>query len=171
MPANTRVFRGSDATLTLSLENPELPESEVANRVIELYELSTVGRASNVEVHVTTDLKAYHEIGRRHPAQLRPGNINISGTVGRAYINGALMALLLGDGSAENRVAEPYPQPTFNLQFTVRDPAFPDTASVITVHGVKFDDWSYSLPEDDFVMEAVTFQGMFITVGDTVSEQ
>jgi hypothetical protein len=171
MAANSRVFRGSDATLTLSLDNPDFPESQEANTVIEFFELATVGRASQAEVYVTTDLKAYHEIGRRHPAQLRPGNINISGKLSRAYINGGLIHMLLGKGSALNRVAEPYPQPTFNLQFTVRDPAFPDTSSVITVHGVKFDDWNYILPEDDFVMEDVTFQGMFITAGDTVSEQ
>jgi len=165
--ANTNVFRGSDATLTLASSDPDVPEGVAANEVIEGFELSPVGRASDVEVYVHTDLKAYHEIGKRHPAQLRPGNINVSGKIGRAYINGALLRLLLGKGALPAREKEPYPQPTFNLVVSVNDPAAPGTTSVLTVHGVKLEDWAYSLPEDDFVMESVTFKGLFISVEDT----
>ena len=170
MAANTRVFRGSDAILQLAVDNPNEEEGKDANTFIEAFDLGTVGRASNVEVCVQTDLKAYHEIGKRHPAQLRPGNINISGKVGRAYINGALLSMLLGKGADPNRVNEPYAQPSFNLLLTVTDPAFPATNSVLTIHGVKFQDWAYTLPEDDFVMESATFQGMFITVADAVQQ-
>jgi len=165
--ANTNVFRGSDATLTLASSDPDVPEGVAANEVIEGFELSPVGRASDVEVYVQTDLKAYHEIGKRHPAQLRPGNINVSGKIGRAYINGALLRLLLGKGALPEREKEPYPQPTFNLVVSVNDPAAPDTTSVLTIHGVKLENWVYSLPEDDFVMESVTFKGLFISVEDT----
>ena len=48
----------------------------------------------------------------------------------------------------------------------VKDPAVPGTSSTLTVHGVKFENWTYHLPEDDFVMEAVTFKGLFISVED-----
>jgi len=164
--ANTNVFRGSDATLTLSPTDTEMPEGTVANEVIEFYQLSPVGRATGIEVYVQTELEEYHEIGKRHAAQLRPGNIHVSGKIGRAYINGALLRLLLGQGAVSERVAEPYPQPSFNLQLLVEDPATPDTTSTITVHGVKFENWAYNLPEDDFVMESVTFKGLFITVED-----
>jgi hypothetical protein len=34
------------------------------------------------------------------------------------------------------------------------------------VHGVKIDEWSYSLPEDDFVLEQVKFKGLWISVED-----
>jgi hypothetical protein len=162
--ANTNVFRGSDATLTLGVEDS--PEGTVANEVIELYQLSPIGRATNVDVYIQTELELFHEIGKRHPAALRPGNINISGRIGRAYINGALLRLLLGQGAVVERVNEPYPQPSFNLLLDVTDPAIPETSSTITIHGVKFENWAYSLPEDDFVMESVTFKGMFITVDD-----
>jgi hypothetical protein len=165
--ANTNVFRGSDATLTLAPADPDAPEGQAANAVIESFSLSPVGRASDVEVYVQTDLKAYHEIGRRHPAQLRPGNINVSGKIGRAYINGALLRLLLGDGALVERINEPYPQPSFNLVLALNDPATPGTFSLLTVHGVKLENWAYALPEDDFVMESVTFQGLFISVEDT----
>ncbi|GAB4377860.1 MAG: hypothetical protein Kow0042_26150 [Calditrichia bacterium] len=165
--ANTNVFRGSDATISISPTDTAQPEGEAANTVIEFYELSPIGRATDVEIHVNTDLEEFHEVGKRHPVQLRPGNIHVSGSLRRAYINGALLHLLLGKGASTERQAEPYPQPSFILQFRVEDPASPGVASVITVHGVKFENWSYHLPEDDFVMESATFKGLFISVGET----
>ncbi|HEX8651027.1 MAG TPA: hypothetical protein VF708_09295 [Pyrinomonadaceae bacterium] len=161
---NTNVFRGSDATLTLAVDTGA--EGDAAQEIIELYQLSPVGRATSVDVYVNTELELFHELGRRHPAVLRPGNIEVSGKVGRAFINGALLRLLLGKGALTERENEPYPQPSFNLMLDLKDPATPDTGSTLTVHGVKFENWSYSLPEDDFVMEAVTFKGLFITVED-----
>ena len=163
---NTNVFRGSDATLTLAATDTAMPEGEAANEVIEFYQLSPVGRATGVEVCVRTELDEYHEIGRRHASQLRPGNIHISGKLRRAYINGALLRLLLGKGAVPERVAEPYAQPSFNMLFRVEDPATPGTSSTITVHGVKLENWAYHLPEDDFVMEEVSFKGLFISVED-----
>ena len=162
--ANTNVFRGSDATLTLASEDN--PEGLVAQEIIEFYNLSPVGRAVNVEVNVQTELELFHEVGKRHPAALRPGNINVSGSIGRAYINGALLRLLLGKGALPEREAEPYPQPSFNLMLDLKDPAVPTTSSTLIVHGVKLENWAYSLPEDDFVMESVSFKGLFITVED-----
>lgn len=164
--ANSNVFRGSDATLTLAPNTTSATEGAEATEVIDFYQLSPVGRATNVEVYVQTDLQTYHEIGKRHPVQLRPGNINISGKFERAYINGALLRLLLGNGSEAERVAEPYPQPAFNIMLRVEDPATPGVTSIITVHGVKLENWSYVLPEDDFVMEGATFKGLFISVED-----
>jgi hypothetical protein len=161
---NTNVFRGSDATLTLAVEDS--PEGQAASEIIEFYQLSPVGRATNVEVRVDTDLEAFHEIGRRHAAALRPGNIDVRGSVGRAYLNGALLRLLLGQGALPAREAEPYPQPSFNLMLDLTDPAVPGTTSTLIVHGVKFENWAFQLPEDDFIMESVTFKGLFITVED-----
>ena len=161
---NTNVFRGSDATLTLA--NEDTPEGQAAQEVIDFYNLSPVGRAVDVEVMVQTELELFHEVGKRHPAALRPGNINVSGKIGRAYINGALLRLLLGKGALPEREAEPYPQPSFKLMLDLKDPAIPTTSSTLTVHGVKLENWAYRLPEDDFVMESVSFKGLFITVED-----
>lgn len=165
--ANTNVFRGSDATISITPSDTAKPEGEAANTVVEFYQLSPVGRATDVELFVNTELEEFHEVGRRHPAQLRPGNIHVSGSMKRAYINGALLAMLLGKGSSPDRQAEPYEQPSFILQLRVEDPANPGVSSNISVHGVKLENWSYHIPEDDFVMEGVTFKGMFITVDDT----
>jgi hypothetical protein len=161
---NTEVFTGSDATLTLAVEAG--PEGDAAKEIIEFYKLSPVGRASNVSVYVQTELETFHEIGKRHPVALRPGNIDISGEIGRAYINGALLRLLLGKGAVPTREAEPYPQPSFNLMLDLKDPAVPGNSSTLTVHSVKFENWAHNLPENDFVVESVTFKGLFITVED-----
>ncbi|MFN8475298.1 MAG: hypothetical protein U0822_24155 [Anaerolineae bacterium] len=162
--ANTNVYTGSDATLTLAVEAGA--EGDAAKEIIEFYGLSPVGRATNVEVVVTTSVQAFHEVGRRHPASLSEGNIDVSGKIGRAFINGALLRLMLGQGALVERSSNPFPQPSFNLQLLARNPALPDTNSTLTIHGVKFDSWVFNLPEDDFLMEGVTFKGLFITVED-----
>ena len=48
----------------------------------------------------------------------------------------------------------------------MENPAFPATASTVTVHGVKLDGWSFTMPEDDFVMEQVAFKALWISVED-----
>src|SRR5215469_9624263 len=110
MATNTNVFRGSDGSIVLAVDSGV--EGDAAKKVIEGYKLTPVGRATNVEVKVASDLKAFHELGQRYPTELRAGNVNISGSMGRAYINGALLNLLLGD-AAKSRPAGAFLAPTF----------------------------------------------------------
>ena len=37
----------------------------------------------------------------------------------------------------------------------------------MTLHGVKIQNWSYGIPEDDFVMERADFRALWISVEDT----
>jgi hypothetical protein len=163
----TNVFTGSNGTLTLADENT--PEGQDAKAVLDTYDLRTVGRVSNIEICIQTDLEEFHEIGRRHPTSLHPGDIHISGKVGRAYINGALLFLLQGRGSAPTAVSEPYVQPTFNMTIALNDPAVPGNTAGLELKGVKFQNWGYALPEEDFVMENVTFKALTIRVLDNES--
>jgi hypothetical protein len=160
----TNVYTGSNGTLTLA--NEDTPEGADAKTIVDLYSLTTVGRVTDVEVHVRTDLEEFHEIGRRHPTSLHPGDIYISGKIGRAYINGALLFLLLGRGANPTAIPEPYVQPTFNISLVLNDPAVPGNRAGLELKGVKFENWSYSLPEEDFVMENVTFKALTISVAD-----
>ena len=162
--AGTNVYTGSNGTLTLA--NEDTPEGADAQLVTELYQVQTVGRVTGIQVAVATDLEEFHEIGRRHPTSLHPGNIHISGAVQRAYINGALLFLLLGRGAAPTAIAEPYVQPTFNMTVTLTDPATPGNSAGLELRGVKFRDWSYALPEEDFVMENVSFKALTIRILD-----
>ncbi len=167
--ANTSVFTGAHGTLTLApLDNPE---GRDAGSIVSAYETQTVGRVTDVQVCVHTHLEAFHEIGRRFPTSLLPGNVHISGTVARAYINGALLGLLLGRKAFLPDTQEPFVQPAFNMVLRLRDPAVVaedggPVAAELVVNGVKFQNWSYHLPEDDFVLEQVTFKALSIEIID-----
>lgn len=160
---NTNVYRGSDGAITLSVEQSD--EGTKAQGVIDEYELTTVGRATNVTVEVTSDLKPFHELGQRYPTELRPGNVNVTGTIERANINGALLKLLLGE-AAGSRPAGTWVQPSFNIVLSLNNPAIPGTSNIITIHGVKFQNWSYGIPEDDFILEKAKFMALWISVED-----
>ncbi len=158
------VFTGANGTLTLA--NESTPEGQDASAIMEAYTLQTVGRVTNVEICVQTDLEEFYQIGRRHPISLHAGNVRVSGKVGRAYINGALLWLLLGRGASSTNIAEPYVEPTLNMSVQLSNPEVPGTTVGLELQGVKFQNWAYTLPEDDFVMENITFKALTISVVD-----
>ncbi|MCB9232785.1 MAG: hypothetical protein H6581_14030 [Bacteroidia bacterium] len=165
---NTNVFRGSDATLVLAVDDSSTVEGGLADGLINEYEFSnSVGRLQDISVRVENDVRAYHEIGKRLPSELRPGNINISGTASRAHINGAMLRLLLGDGATSPPPSEAMAQPTFNMVITLNNPSLPDNSSTVTLFGVKFDSWGFRVPEDDFIMEGISFKAMRISAEST----
>ncbi|CAM2065249.1 hypothetical protein SCOR_07710 [Sulfidibacter corallicola] len=161
--ANTSVYTGADGSITLSV--PSGAEGEAADAIINENELISVGRATGVRVEVHTDLKAFHELGQRFPTQLRPGNVSISGSIGRAFINGALLKLLLGEG-ANSRPAGAFIQPAFNITLLLANPATDGVQNTVTLHDVKLANWVYEIPEDQFVMEKVGFMAASLTVQD-----
>lgn len=157
------VFRAIDASLVLGVEDATAPEGAAADALVSQYDLSnSVGRLRNVSIAVQSDLKPFYEIGRRYPTHLRPGIIHVSGTAERAHVNGALLRLLLGDGSVSPPAAPNFVQPSFNIIARLNNPAIPDQSTTVTVFGVKFNSWNYGIPSDDFVMEAVSFQALRI---------
>jgi hypothetical protein len=164
--ANSNVFRGSDGSIVLAVDTGA--EGDLAQGVIDAYQLTPVGRVTGVEVRVDSDVKPFHELGQRYPTELRSGNVNVSGSIERAFINGALLKLLLGDAAA-SRPAGTFVNPSFNLSLRAENPARPGISSTVTVHGVKIDEWAYTLPEDDFVVEQVNFKGLWISVEDAES--
>ncbi|MGE0419940.1 MAG: hypothetical protein AB7O80_24305 [Acetobacteraceae bacterium] len=159
---NTDVYTGADGSILLSA--PQNTEGTAAQGVLDQYEVTAVGRVQDVRIEVTSEVRAYHEIGQRYAAQLRPGNVTIRGSIGRAYVNGAMIGLLLGEARTA-RPAASWVQPAFNITVRLNNPASGSTATV-TLHDVKLESWVYSLPEDDFVMEKVGFQALFMTVAD-----
>ncbi len=166
---NSNVFTGMDGSITIAVDDAESPEGQAANAVAEAFALSPIGRASNVSVQVHSELRPFHEVGQRYATELRPGNVNITGTMGRAHINGALLRLMLGDAAAGTRPAGAFVSPSFNLSLLLENPAKPGDTSTLTVHGVKLDGWSYAMPEDDFVMEQVSFKALWISVQDATA--
>jgi hypothetical protein len=161
---NTHVFTGLDGSLSLAVEAGT--EGDSAKAVNELYGLTPIGRVTGVTIDVVSAMKPFHELGQRYATELRAGNVNLSGTIGRAHVNGALLRLMLGDAAAGSRPAGTFVSPTFNLSLLMENTAFPGNSSTVTVHGVKLDGWSFNMPEDDFVLEQVTYRALWISVVD-----
>jgi hypothetical protein len=161
---NTHVFTGMDAAISVAVESGV--EGDAAKAVGDAYGLTPIGRATGVAIRVESALRPFHEIGQRYATELRPGNVNVSGTMERAHINGALLKLMLGDGAAGSRPAGAFVSPSFNLSIRLENPANPASFSTVTVHSVKLDGWSFQLPEDTFVLEDVTFRALWISVED-----
>jgi len=159
----TTVYRGSDGTISLAVEQGA--EGDKAQVVAEAYSLTPIGRVTGVTVKVTNDVKPFHELGQRFATELRPGNINVYGTIERAYINGALLKLMLGD-AADSRPAGTFVGPSFNLSVRLENPSLAGVSATLTVMGVKLNEWNYSLPEDDFAMEQVSFRALWVKVED-----
>jgi hypothetical protein len=164
VPANTSIYTGSDGSLTLSV--PQGKEGDTAQAlVIGPYDLINVGRVENVHIEVSSDIHSFNELGSRYATQLRAGNVTIKGTIGRAYINGALLKLLLGE-AAQSRPAGGFLQPSFNMTLLLENAAAPGVRSAATLHDVKIENWTYDLPQDDVVRESIDFQALFLDVTD-----
>lgn len=163
---NTNVFTGMDGAITVAVDDASSVEGGAASAVAEAFELAPIGRATDVTIDVTSAMRPFHEIGQRYATELRPGNVDVSGTIGRAHINGALLRLMLGDAAAGTRPQGAFVSPTFNLSLVLENPAKPGNRSTVTVHGVKLDGWSWAMPEDDFVLESVSFKALWIAVED-----
>jgi len=165
---NVNLYRGSDAMLVMAVDDNSTVEGKAADDLISEYELSNiVGKLQEVQIKVENDVRPYHELGRRYATELRPGNINVYGSARRAHINGALIRLLLGDTATNPPGASPIAQPSFNMVINIKNPALPDNTNKLVLFGVKFDTWDFTLPEDEFIMESVTFRAMRMNVEET----
>jgi hypothetical protein len=160
----TTVYHGADGTISVAVEAG--PAGEAAKTVVDRYALTPIGRATGVTVRVTNDVKPFHELGQRFATELRPGNINVFGVIERAYINGALLRLMLGT-AADSRPAASFVGPSFNLSVQLRNAAQPDLSASVTIMGVQISEWDYTLPEDDFVLEKVSFRALWIKTEET----
>ncbi len=161
---NTNVYSGADGTLTLS--DADGLDADVFGNYFG--ESGQVGRVTNVTLNVSTDVRAFHEMGSHGTKELRAGNVRVSGVVERAYINGALLRLMLGKAATDEE-APPLKIPTFNMKLILDNlqPEGDAGNSLLTLYGVIFDSWQLSLPEDDFVLERASFRARRVAVVDT----
>lgn len=160
------VYRGSDGTISVAVEQGA--EGDKAKAVASTYSLTPIGRVTGVTVRVTNTVQPFHELGQRFATELRPGNINVYGTIERAYINGALLKLMLGD-AADSRPVGTFLSPSFDLNIRLENPSLTGVTATVTVMGVKLEEWNYDLPENDFAMEKVSFRAMWVKIEDKTS--
>jgi hypothetical protein len=163
---NTHVYTGADGSISLAPDG-DGAEGVAAGKAI-AGTLEQVGRVTGVTVEISSAIRPFHEIGQRYATELRSGNVSVRGRFDRAYLNGALMTLLLGEASTQ-RPGRSWAQPSFIITLLSENAARPGTRSAITLHGVKIEQWNISMPEDDFVMEGATFQALFATVTDEIA--
>jgi hypothetical protein len=160
---NTTTYFGTDGTLVIS--DPADFDADAFATLLPVD--GAVGRVVDVTLAVAMDIVPFHEMGSRYPSELRAGNISISGTVARAYINGALLRLMLGQYALEPE-SPGLPLPNFTMKLAVDNllPVGEEGNSILTVFGVMFDSWQANLPEDDFLLERLTFKARRIQVED-----
>jgi len=161
---STNVYRGSDATISVAVEAG--PAGDKAKEIVDKFALTPIGRATGVTVKVTNDVQPFHELGQRFATEIRSGNVNVSGTIDRAYVNGGLLRLMLSDG-ADSRPSGTFTSPTFNLTMQLKNPALPNNATTVTIMGVQLSDWSYQVPENEFVLEQVGFRALWVKLEDS----
>ncbi|MGD2089591.1 MAG: hypothetical protein PVH61_25675 [Candidatus Aminicenantes bacterium] len=166
MAYNNKVFTGADGVMVLSRE-----EGSAADEVLDEYEIEQVGRVKGIELYAHQDIRRFYSIGTNLPTEMRTGNIKIWGKIKRAYINGALLRLLLGKYAlAGENPSSPIDAPAFDINIQLKTPDIPtdgpDHLSRITINHVILDNWSFAVPEDDFVLEEVTFQALRILAHD-----
>lgn len=163
---NRNIFTGCDGSLTLSDPQGFPAFGDYFD------EDGSVGRVTGVTLQVSTEIRPFHELGRRMPKQLRAGNVWISGTVSRAYINGAMVRLMLGAyaDTEETPDAEPgtFRSPTFTMKIMLDNlqPPGEEGNAILTVFGVSFHAWRFDLPEDDFVLEHLSFRAQRLEIKD-----
>lgn len=162
----TKVFTGADGVLMFSRQ-----EGSAADEILDFYEIEQVGRVKHIEVYTHQDIRAFYSIGTNLPIELRTGNIKIWGKIGRAFINGALVRLQLGRYAVEGENPEsPIAAPSFDIILHLKTPDVSDDdydyMTKMTISKVIFDNWSFNIPEDDFVLEEVTFQALRLLMDD-----
>lgn len=168
---NTQTFHGVDGVLTVAdaVDTPPESGSPIADYFGDVN--GVVGRVVGVTAAVRVDVHPFHEIGRRTPLELRAGNMYVTGSVKRAYVNGALLRMLLGR-YADAEEANAFAMPRFDMILSMDNLAAGGGpgASRLTLYSVLFDGWSFTMPEDDFVLEKMTFQARRVAIADTEVE-
>lgn len=161
---NTNTFTGSDGVLMIS----DAQNFDAETFTSYFGEGGVVGRVQAVTLHVSVNVRPFYEMGANAPKELRSGNIAISGTVERAFINGALLRLMLGQ-YVDGEETEAFPMPLFNMKIMLDNlqPPGNEGNSILTAYGVAFSSWQFNLPEEDFVLEHLTFRARRITTEDT----
>jgi hypothetical protein len=150
-----KIFTGAHGILGLAVSGTPAQQADF-KAIDDAYQTAVVARVTDVEVCVQTELEEFFEIGLRDVSTIAPGNVHITGSIGRAYMNGALLYLMLGRGATENDITSI--QPKFVLNITLNNPHIPTNTLKVNVFGVKFESWGFTLPQESFVMEKVRFK-------------
>lgn len=103
-----------------------------------------IGYAESVTVDISTGAEAYFELGAATAKEIVAGNVEISGTIDRAWVDTKLLVLI---GSPRGSLGE------FSIKVSVAD----TTPNVLTVTGCKPEAVSFDIPQDGFLTHSFDF--------------
>jgi len=111
----------------------------------------TVARATGLTIEVSQGLEPVYVIGRREPYIIKEGSRSFTGTIDKMFLDDTLFSRLYLDKDTQDEIW---------ISGVVSDGV---TTRTIIARGVKFDTWSWELPQDDFVVESVDFTATGVT--------
>lgn len=164
--ALTNLLTGAHGTISLAVTGTTAQQNDF-NAITAAYGetiFNPVGRVTDVELCVQTELQEFFQIGSRDLQYLSSGNVHNSGKIGRAFMNGSLLYLLLGRDASGSEGATVQPMFTLNLELV--DPNLPDNQLKLEVVNVMFENWALRVPQETFVMENLTFKAGDIRIND-----
>jgi len=114
-----------------------------------------IGCAESVSVDINTNVELYYCIGDRDPYAVVPGNLEITGSMSRVWINCYYLNLLIDDDL-----------PTFQLIFMAKNVA---TAPWLYLYDCYFETGTIDIPQDGILMEDYDFRAtsIFCTADNT----
>jgi len=158
-------------TLTGSLGKIEFAAAPGANKIITIsYSYQTiVGRAQGVSIDHANNVEALYELagypgsGGRGPAAIKEGNIEMTGSVEKAYVDRDLIGKSIGSLKWGTGMAGYKGLPEFTMY------VYPEgkTSGLrrATLSGVKFDTHTFDISQDTWLMEDTEFFFKTITLG------
>lgn len=110
-----------------------------------------IGCAESVSVDITANLDAYYCIGKRTPEAVMEGNLEITGSISRAWVNIYYLNLIISETVL----------PTFHLCFKASEES---NAPWIYLYDCKFEGGTIDIPQDGVLMEDYDFRAESIAV-------
>ena len=157
---NTDVYTGADGAIVLSA--PEGLEGDAAKAVLTEHDLSSSAACRTCASRCTPRSDPTTKSGSATPRSCGPATSRSAARSAAPTSTARCLSLLLGEARS-GRPAASWVQPAFNVTVRIAN-ASNGAVNTLTLHDVKIDNWVYNLPEDEFVMEQVGFQALFITV-------
>lgn len=158
-------------TLTGALGKIEFGTAPGAGKIVTItYSYQTiVGRAQGVSIDHANNVEALYELagypgsGGRGPVAIKEGNIELSGSVEKAYVDRDLIGKVVGSLKTGSTLAVYKGLPEFTMY------VYPEgkTSGLrrATLGGVKFNTYTFDITQDAWLMENSDFAFKTITLG------
>jgi len=158
-------------TLTGSLGKIEFGAAPGAGKIVTIsYSYQTiVGRAQGVSIDYANNVEALYELagypgsGGRGPAAIKEGNIEMTGTVEKAYVDRDLIGKAVGRLKEGSGMAGYKGLPEFTMYVYPEGKTSGLRRAVLA--GVKFDTYTFDISQDAWLMEDTKFAFKTITLG------